>query len=694
MKYVITGATSFIGLEFTKLALECGHDVYAVCREGSKSLLKLPHDPALTLVYASMDNYRRLPTKIQEADVFVNFAWGGTTVEGRSFVDVQNNNVTYTKDAISAAYAMGCRLFVEAGSQAEYGVIDDVITEYTPCHPFSEYGKAKLAVKEAGFEMSDELGIKYLHTRIFSVYGEFDHPHTLFMNAVGKMIYDEPLDLSPCSQKWNFLYVRDAVKQIYFLCEKALKDDIFQHEVFNVASDDTRVLRDFVERIKYVLKSKSQLNYGAFVPEHLVTLNPDISKLKNYIGYVAAYNFDEAVKLTAERLIKKNENMKIPPRWGGHNCLVCGTPINDAYELFMCNNMPGSAQDIPTKEEVANDKGIQLKLVQCKCCGLVQIPTEPVHYYKKVIRAGGGTTTMVNLRNEQYKDFLDRFSLNGKKILEVGCGRGEFLRIWKNYDVRAVGIEYDPDLVVRARNEGMEVYKAYADDFNTELPEAPYDAFVQFNFLEHQPYPNEMLQCIYNNLTEDGVGMVTVPSLEYILKYNGYYELIKDHIAYYSENTLKFLFQKNGFEVVDCRVVNRDTHSIMVRKRKKIDVSRWKENFVSLQQELFDYVNGYVSKGKKVAVWGASHQGFTLIPSLGLSDKIAYIIDSAPFKQGKYAPASHVPIVDRKHYFEEPVASIMIVAPGYTDEIANIIKTELSADIDIRTLRSNHLERI
>ena len=59
-----------------------------------------------------------------------------------------------------------------------------------------------------------------------------------------------------------------------------------------------------------------------------------------------------------------------------------------------------------------------------------------------------------------------------------------------------------------------------------------------------------MLQCIYNNLTENGVGLITVPSLEYILKYDGYYELIKDHIAYYSEESLKFLFQKNGFEIL------------------------------------------------------------------------------------------------------------------------------------------------
>jgi SAM-dependent methyltransferase len=377
-----------------------------------------------------------------------------------------------------------------------------------------------------------------------------------------------------------------------------------------------------------------------------------------------------------------------------NKCLVCGASLEDAQTLFVCDNMPGSAQDIPTKEELPGDKGIQLTLVQCRRCGLVQIPTEPVQYYKKVIRAGGTTSTMVNLRNTQYQEFLDRFGLKGKKILEVGCGRGEFLRIWNHFDVHAVGIEFDPGLVDLARKEGLEVYEAYADDAGTDLPGAPYDAFVQFNFLEHQPRPNEMLQCIYNNLTDDGVGLVTVPSWEYILKYDGYYELLKDHLAYFSEETLKFLFQKNGFEIVDCRTVNRDTHSLLVKKRRAVDVSSWKESVATLKHELFAYVDGFIHQGRKVAVWGASHQGFTLISSLGLSEKIAYIIDSAPFKQGKYAPASHVPIVDRKHFFEDPVDSILIVAPGYTDEIAAIIKTELKPDLDIRVLRSNHLEKL
>lgn len=693
MKFVITGANGFIGLEFTKLVLECGNEVYAVCRENARFLERLPNDPSLKVVYSSLEDYKSLPSKIDQADVFVNFAWNGTSVEERSSVNVQQKNVKYTLDAMNVSHQMGCKLFVETGSQAEYGIVDSVITEETPCNPFSEYGKAKLDVKNAGFQYSENVGLKYMHLRIFSVFGENDHPHTLFMKVVEKMLHNNPIELSSCNQNWNFLYVRDAAKQIYFLCEKALKDKTFLHEVFNIASEDTRVLRHFVERMKKLLKSTSMMEYGAFVPEHLVTLNPDISKLKNYIGFVSSYTFDEAVMLTTKKIRKKLFNNEMLANCQ-HKCLICNTPIGSKDILFICDNMPESAQNIPTKEELSNERGLQLKLAQCSCCGLVQLPTEPVNYYKKVIRAGGGTSTMVNLRHAQYTDFMNHFNLKGKKILEVGCGKGEFLKIWKDYDVRAIGIEYDKDLVNIARTEGLEVYKAFADDSETELPEAPYDAFVQFNFLEHQPHPNEMLQCIYCNLIDEGVGLVTVPSLEYILKYDGYYELIKDHIAYYSEDTLKLLFQKNGFEIICCQTVNRDTHSIIVKKRKHVDVSSWEKSYSELKKELDDYVSCYHNKNKKIAVWGASHQGFTLIASLQLSNKISYIIDSAPFKQGKYAPASHVPIVSREHYFVEPVDSILIMAPGYTEEISDIIKKELNPDIDIRTVRSNHLEKI
>lgn len=688
MIIVVTGATSFIGREYVKLAVECGNKVYAICRNLEKAQSCLPLAENLTLIEASMDSYSTLVNKIPSADVLLHFAWAGTKNTERELHDVHRLNVEYTIQTMMAAKQMGCQLFVDMGSQAEYGVLNEVIKENSPCHPFSEYGKAKLDVYKKGKEFCEEIGMKYLHLRIFSVFGENDHPHTLVMSGLRKLLDNETFDLSECTQKWNFLYIRDAVQQINRLCESIFKDDTFVSDVFNIASEDTRILKDFVEEMKSILQSESVLSFGAITPAHLVSLDPDVSKVKDRIGFIANYTFSEVIRYIADK-IKATEQSD----GGGNNCIVCGSKLDTALMKFA--SMPSSAQNIPTKSELSEDRSIKLDFCQCPCCGLVQLATTPVSYYKTVIRSGGISSTMHKLRKDKYQYFYEKYHLKGKKLLEVGCGRGEFLKIWnEGFDIRAVGIEYGLELVKTARNEGLEVYKGFAESADTELPEAPYDAFVQFNFLEHQPNPNKMLQCLYRNTTAGAVGMVTVPSLEYILKYNGYYELIRDHIAYYSIETLKLLFEKNGFEVLENEIINRDTHSVIVRKRPRIDVSLWKDNFVSLTNEINTLFSLYSKKGEKVAVWGASHQGFTLLASMNLSDKVAYVIDSAPFKQGKYSPGSHIPIVDKSYFKEESVSAILIVAPGYTDEIAHIIKTELSSDIHIYTLRTNHIEKI
>lgn len=688
MKFVITGATSFIATEFTRLAVECGNEVFAICRNIEKAKSLFSEDDSLHLIQMEMDEYYNIDKFIYYADVFIHFAWDGTMVAERDNEDVHSKNVKYTLWAMAAAKRLGCSLFVDTGSQAEYGTVTAKITENTPCNPFSEYGKSKLNVFNKGKTYSRELGIKYLHLRIFSIFGEDDHPHTLVMSGLSKLLNNATLLLSDCTQKWNFLYKRDAVQQIYRLIHVLYNDATFSCDVYNIASNDTRTLKDFVYQMKTVTKSNSELRFGEVKPVHLVSLDPDTTKVYERIHFISNYTFDVAL----ENIIK-SMYVKVNREGGGLDCILCGHKFTER-PLLKFDNMPLSAQDIPDKDEVNNDIGITLSLHQCKRCGLVQLDSTPVSYYKKVIRAGGGSTTMQNLRKKQYKEFINLFGLEGKNILEVGCGRGEFLRLWQGFNVRAVGIEYDTELVNKARSEGLEVYKAYATDENTKLPEAPFDAFVQFNFLEHQVNPNGMVQCIYNNLKDNGVGLVTVPSLEYILKYDGYYELIRDHLAYYSETALRFLFEKNGFDVVCCKTVNRDTHSIMVRKRPIVDLSTWSNNYVELRRELNEYMDSYREQGKKVAVWGASHQGFTLLSSMQLGEKVSYIIDSASFKQGKFSPASHIPIYDKNHYFEEPVSSILIVAPGYTDEIADIIGKELSADIDIYSLRSNHLEKI
>ena len=385
-------------------------------------------------------------------------------------------------------------------------------------------------------------------------------------------------------------------------------------------------------------------------------------------------------------------------------CIICGGSL---HHLINIDNMPDSAQNIPFKDELDLDKPITLELCQCEQCGLVQLNTKPVDYYKDVIRAGGGTTTMRLLRQEEYHRLLDIMkekNVTGRSIIEVGCGRGEFLKMWENIkeEITVHGIEHKKESVEEAKKSGLDVEQAFAEE-SVVFTGGPYDAFVQFNFLEHQPKPLEMLKCIYDTIKEGAIGLVTVPSFEYIIKYNGYYELIRDHIANYDERTLKELFERANFKILNERIVNRDTIEIIVEKVKNsgfktsmfngiyTNVQPLLDNYTKIRNDFETYIKQLESEHQTIAIWGAGHQGFTLAFTTDMLGKVKYIIDSARFKQGRFAPASHVPIVAPDHFFLDPVDEILIVAPGYTDEIADTIHKKFGSGVRIRVLKSDKI---
>lgn len=413
-------------------------------------------------------------------------------------------------------------------------------------------------------------------------------------------------------------------------------------------------------------------------------------------------------------------------------CIACGHALST---LMTLDDMPASAQNIPAASELAEDHPLSLTLCQCPSCGLVQFDTEPVDYYRDVIRAGGGTRTMTRLRHEEYARLLTAMQeqhIRGRRIVEVGCGRGEFLRMWQNLaedpegavalacdqerdplsgqpnaaPLHLVGIEHKPSLVEEANASADKKYRVY-EGFATgdvRYPEGPFDAFVQFNFLEHQPDPCDMLRNIWHNLKPQALGLITVPSFEYILRYNGYYELLRDHIANYTEFTLQKLLQDCGFELLSMDLVNRDTIEAIVRKAdpdelselhysgRLIDVSALRDSYDRLSTSVNAHIDHLSESHRTMAIWGASHQGFTLAATTKLGGRVEYIIDSAPFKQGRFSPASHIQIVAPDYAVAHPVDEILIVAPGYTDEIAGIIRERFDENVRILVLRTDRIE--
>ena len=375
-------------------------------------------------------------------------------------------------------------------------------------------------------------------------------------------------------------------------------------------------------------------------------------------------------------------------------CISCHSAILSSSVIFRMENMPVGAQMLPSSSELKEDRGIELPLVQCPHCKLVQIICPPVEYYRRVIRAGSISTTTSNLRLRQYRTLMDLFDLEGKRIIEIGCGKGDFMKLWSGFNVIPYGIEEDPQLVRIAQDNNLNVYRAFAGDDACRLPGAPYDAFTQFNFLEHQPDPNKMLSVIHDNLVIGGGGVITLPSLEYMLEKGRCYEIVRDHLAYYTMGTACALLERNGFKILRSGFLAEDTLEFYVMKTECLDFSRMKSNLVTTRRDLEQFVERIATSGRGLAVWGASHQSFTALAMLNHPEWISYIIDSADFKQGKFSPASHIRIVSKKYYFEHPVDAILIMAPGYVEEISAIIRSEYPTAVEIYALRNDKIERV
>lgn len=373
-------------------------------------------------------------------------------------------------------------------------------------------------------------------------------------------------------------------------------------------------------------------------------------------------------------------------------CRVCNHKFFKK-PLLQYNNMPKAAQFLPDAKSLKSDRGVKLEVCQCSGCGLVQIKSNPVFYYRDVIRAAGFSAEMKDFRLEQFTDFVQKYSLIGKKIIEIGCGRGEYLTLINQLNVKAYGIENFQESVNYCKKNGLNVFRGFIKDDSYKLNNSPFDAFFILNFLEHLPNLNSTLMGICNNLTDDAVGLVEVPNFDMILHKKLFSEFIPDHLFYFTKETLISTISQNGFDVIDINVVWHDyIISAVVKKRGKLDISHFYKYQTKIKKDIEDYLKRF--KYKKVAIWGAGHQALAIISLVNLADKISYVADSAEFKQGKFTPATHIPIVSPKVLYSNPVEAVIVMAAGYSDEVAKIIRQKYGRKIKIAILRDYGLEVI
>lgn len=300
---VVTGPTGAIGTALCQNLLDHGLTVYAVCRPGSPRAAALPVSDRLHKVDCDAADYASLPGKVGQADAFFHFAWAHTIGPGRNDMPAQIENIRYTIDAVRAAAALGCQVFVGAGSQAEYGRVEGLLEPDTPANPENGYGMAKLCAGQMSRVEAAALGVDHVWARVLSVYGPHDGPATMISGTIRALLAGQCPPLTAGEQKWDYLYAADAAEAFYCMARSGQNG-----AVYPLGSGQARPLKEYILALRDAIDPALPLGFGqvAYGPKQVMHLQADISPLTRDTGFVPQTGFTEGIRKTIEWVRKEN----------------------------------------------------------------------------------------------------------------------------------------------------------------------------------------------------------------------------------------------------------------------------------------------------------------------------------------------------------------------------------------------------
>lgn len=294
----MTGPTGAIGMALIEKFIKEDIEVTAVCHRGSKRIKNLPVIDKVKIVECNLNELSSLFMTLDTGyDVFYHLGWACTFGLSRNDIQSQINNIQYTVDAVELASRLGCKRFVGAGSQAEYGRSFCSLNSSTPTFPENGYGIAKLCAGQLSRIRCEQLGIEHIWTRILSIYGPYDGENTMISSLIKGLLNGEEMHFTKGEQIWDYCYSIDAANALYLLGQKGKHG-----KIYCIGSGEGKPLSDYMECVRDLINPDVPLGIGdvPYADKQVMYLCADISELKQDVGFEPEYTFEKGVKETVE----------------------------------------------------------------------------------------------------------------------------------------------------------------------------------------------------------------------------------------------------------------------------------------------------------------------------------------------------------------------------------------------------------
>lgn len=390
-----------------------------------------------------------------------------------------------------------------------------------------------------------------------------------------------------------------------------------------------------------------------------------------------------------------------------NKCPVCGS--TDLLEFLSIKQVPVHCNLI-CKDRIAAlnaDKG-NIDLTLCGKCGHVfnsSFNPDFMEYagnYENSLHFSERFREYTNWLAEQ---LIERYSLYDKKIIEIGCGQGDFLKLICVRG-RNTGIGYDPSYRCDSNATGNHhSIKTINDYFSDQLAEPRVDFIICRHVLEHIYHPLSFLKMIRKTIDKRANTNLffEVPSLLWTLRDLSIWDIIYEHYSYFSSYSLRQLLYKSSFSVHAiyetyekqflCIEASRSSHR---NGKFKIDrsgikdlgkyASEFSEKYNTKIRESKDFLDDLMRLNKKIVLWGAGSKGVTFLNTLNISDQIRYVVDINPRKQGMYIAGTGQKIVEPAFIKTDNPDYIIVMNPIYLNEIKHYTNNVLGLTIQVRSI--------
>ncbi len=286
------------------------------------------------------------------------------------------------------------------------------------------------------------------------------------------------------------------------------------------------------------------------------------------------------------------------------------------------------------------------------------------------------------------EDLVNRYELHDKELVEIGAGKGDFLRLLcalGNNHGTGFDAAYSPG---DDELTGEQVQFINAFDWQDYIDTVP-DMIYTRHVLEHIERPTAFLEGIRQVIADHVQTLVffEMPNFSYTLRELAIWDIIYEHCGYFSSQSLSCLFTRAGFDVLATRetfgsqfltiealpALEATTEGCATPQQLEQMQSQVDSFAIEFAQKVAlwqDRLARWAVEGKTVVAWGAGSKGVTFLNVLETQEQIRYIVDINPRKRGMFVVGSGQEIVPPELMRQVRPDVVILMNPLYRDEIA------------------------